>query len=208
LPLRGYTGAMAPETILRGLAAILALPILSSMMSAQGLPAEWEVREWANRLGRQMEALSPQIERFQTASWTGAAAAYTEQRTMASKEAGYAAAAARQLAERPTGLGKAFELHLRVQAVEGLVTSLAAASRDYQQDGVAESTLNMMAEARDPHSQLRDYIVDLAASKEQELAAIDEEAQRCRALMLRAPAATPAKPARTPATPKPSPKKN
>jgi hypothetical protein len=182
---------------------MLALPIL---MAAQGLPAEWEVREWANRLGQQMDALAPQIERFDTAQWSGAAAAYTEQRTTASKEAGFAAAAAKQLAERPTGLSKAFELHLRVQAVEGLVMGLAAASRDYQRDSVAETTLNMMAESREPHSRLRDYIMDLAASKDQELAAIDEEAQRCRAVMLRQPLATPAtKPARTS---KPSTKKN
>jgi hypothetical protein len=187
---------MAPEMIRRGLAALLAMPIL---LTAQGLMAEWEVRDLALELGSQMEGLGPALDRFDTANWADLSQAYGEQRTAAATEAMYAAAAARQLASKPTGLAKGFELHLRMQTIEGLVTSLAAGARTYQSNGAADDALNLLASASAPRLKLRDYIMELAASKEQELAAIDGEAQRCRAELLRVPAAAPkaAKPVST-----------
>jgi hypothetical protein len=159
------------------------------LAGAQGLPAEWEVRDLALSLARQMESLGPAIEAFDTARWRerGASATYAEQRELVAREAGYAAAAARELAERPSGLGKAFELHLRVQSVESLVSSLAAGAHTYQPEAPA-AALEILGAAAPEQTKLRGYVMELASAKEQELAAIDQEAQRCRAELLRAPA--------------------
>jgi hypothetical protein len=157
------------------------------MAVAQGLPAEWEVRDLAIALSEQMESLAPAIARFETAHWSGAAATYGEQKDLVAKEIGYAADAARALSEKPSGLGKAFELHMRVQAVEALLMSLASGARSYQQAAAADGALEIMDSIAPRRGKLRDYITDLAASTEQKLAAVDEEAQRCRAEMLKMP---------------------
>jgi len=178
---------MAPNILAHAFALLLAMPLLAA---AQGLPAEWEVRDLALALGKQMDLLVPALARFDTAHWTGAPAAYAEQRDLASHEAAYAADAAREVAEKPLGLGKAFELHLRIQAVESLVNSLSLGARTYQPGTPVDEPLEILGAAASQHSKLRDYIMELATSKDQELSRIDAEAQRCRSEMLRAPAPT------------------
>lgn len=83
------------------------------------------------------------------------------------------------------------------------MASLAVGARTNQNNGAADDALNLSAAASAPRLKSRDYLMELAASKDQELAAIDAETQRCRAEMLRAPAKAAAKPPRAAvATPK------
>jgi len=139
-------------------------------------------------LAKQLDLLFPAIAQFRTAEWSGAPIAYLEQRDIALREVGYAVSAAKQLAEKPLSLGKAFELHLRAQTIESLVQNLAVGARTYQPDGIADRTLDVLETVAQPRGRLRDYVIDLAASKELEMTAIDAEAQRCRAELLRSPA--------------------
>jgi len=166
--------------------------VVPALLGAQGLPTEWEVRDLAGTIGKQLELLSPGIVEFRTSEWNGAPAAYGEQRDVALKEVSYAVAAARQLAEKPLSLAKAFELHLRVQTIESLVANLATGARAYQSSAPIEQTLDILDTVSQPRGRLRDYVIDLAATKELELSAIDAEAQRCRAELLRSPAPPPA----------------
>jgi hypothetical protein len=95
------------------------------------LPAEWEVRDLALGLGRQLELLGPALGGFATEAWVDAPAAYGEQRDSARREATAVAELARAAAQKPRGLGKAFELQLRLQQIGVLIASLVARRRPW-----------------------------------------------------------------------------
>ena len=65
--------------------------------------------------------------------------------------------------------------------------------RRYQNPALADLLNGLMGETVASRDRLRSYVVDLAAIKEQELAIMDQEAQRCRATISRQPAPRPAK---------------
>jgi hypothetical protein len=86
-------------------------------------------------------------------------------------------------------------LYFRLQAVEWRLQSLSEGARKYQNPAAGD----VLAEAVGLHAtkrdQLREYITDLAAQNEQQLAVMDREAQRCREEQntLHPPAPAPAK---------------
>jgi hypothetical protein len=154
---------------------------------AQGVRPEWEIRDLTTALTKQMEAVEGALARIDPSAWTNAPGAYLEQYKSAVSELGYARANAFEVAAQPTGLGKSFELHLRLAAIEPMVVSVAAGSRAYQDPQPAEDALTALAAMSDSRTQLRQYLMELASTKEQQLATVDSEAQRCRAEMLSRP---------------------
>jgi len=71
-------------------------------------------------------------------------------------------------------------LYFRLQAVEWRLTSLAEGARKYQSPAAGEQIAEAVGVHATKRDQLRDYITDLAAQNEQQLAVMDREAQRCR----------------------------
>ena len=101
-----------------------------------------------------------------------------------------------------------------MQAVEAQIGSLVEGVRRYQNPAVGDLLVGVLAANSENRDQLRQYITDLAQSKEQEFRVVDQEAQRCRGNLMRQPAVRPAavKPAAAPpsagsapAAPKPAP---
>jgi hypothetical protein len=111
-------------------------------------------------------------------------------------------AAAQTLRKQPEKLTLALETLFRLQAVESQVNSLVEAVRRYQNPAVGDLLVSVVSANSTNRDQLRQYVTDLAQTKEQEFQIVDGEAQRCRGMLMRQP---PAKSA--PAPPKPAPAK-
>jgi len=150
--------------------------------AAPSVPAPWDVSKSVNDLAAQVAKLKPVLAQLTPQAWVeqGAPSAYVEQWRSAQQELDYVAQSARALEKQPEKLTGALELYFRLQAVEWRLQSLAEGARKYQNPAAGD----VLAEAVGVHAtkrdQLREYITDLAAQNEQQLAVMDREAQRCR----------------------------
>jgi hypothetical protein len=110
----------------------------------------------------------------------GAPAAYVEQWQSAQQELDYLDQTARTLEKQPEKLTAALDLYFRLQAVEWRLQSLSEGARKYQSPAAGDQIAEAVGVHATKRDQLREYITDLAAQNEQQLAVMDREAQRCR----------------------------
>jgi hypothetical protein len=178
--------------------ALLAFP---SLLGAQGVSATWDTSKDIASLIEQAERLNPLLEQLTPQQWEakGAPATYTTQWRLARNEVGYLIGAAQALRKQPEKLTLALETLFRLQAVEAQVNSLVDGVRRYQNPAVGELLVSVVGANAGNRDQLRQYVSDLAQTKEQEFQIVDQEAQRCRGALVQAPA--------RPAAPKPTPAK-
>jgi hypothetical protein len=187
---------------------ILPLCFLSAAVlspaQAQGVSAPWDISQTLSSLAEQTQRLTPLLEQLTPQQWEakGAPAAYTSQWRNARSEVGYLLAAAQTLRKQPEKLTLALETLFRLQAVESQVSSLVDGVRRYQNPAVGDLLVSTVAANSANRDQLRQYVTDLAQTKEQEFRIVDGEAQRCRGMLMRQPLAKP-----TPSAPKPAPAK-
>jgi hypothetical protein len=184
--------------------ALIALASLLPFSTyAQGVSAAWDVSQSAAALAAQAEKLTPVLQQLTPQQWEskGAPSAYSAQLQSARNEIGYLTNVARSLAKQPEKLTLALETYFRLQAVETQVSSLVEGTRKYQNAAVGDLLFSVLAANFANRDQLRQYITDLADTKEQEFKVVDQEAQRCRGTLTRQPAARPATTAPKPATP-------
>jgi hypothetical protein len=178
---------------------------------AQGVSAPWDISQTVIALATQAERLKPVLEQLTPEEWQvkGAPATYVTQWRAAQDEVGYVVNAANALGKQPEKLSLAFETYFRMQAVEAEINSLVEGVRRYQNPAVGDLMISVMAANSSNRDQLRQYITDLAESKEQEFQVVDKEAQRCRGNLVRQaparPAAAPKPPAASPAKTEPKP---
>ena len=193
--------------ILFSLVFCIAMPALTQ---AQGVSEPWDVSRAAKELSAQAERLRPLLDQLTPEQWQaqGAPAAYVKQWHNAQDELGYMMRAAANLSRQPEMLTVALETYFRLQAVESQVTSLVDGVRRYQNPAVGDLIVSVMGANSANRDQLRQYITDLAQTRDQEFQVADKEAQRCRGMLMRQPTARPAaapKPAAAPATNTPAP---
>lgn len=190
---------------------LLPLFFLSLTVRAQGVSAPWDISQTVGALAAQAERLKPILEQLTPEQWQakGAPATYVTQWRAAQDEVGYVVNAANALGKQPDKLSLAFETYFRMQAVEGEINSLVEGVRRYQNPAVGDLMISVMAANSSNRDQLRQYITDLAETKEQEFQIVDKEAQRCRGNLVRQgparPAAAPKPPAASPAKTEPKP---
>ena len=183
----------------------LILPLALALPArAQGVSAPWDISQTLTSLAEQSQRLLPILEQLTPEKWEakGAPAAYTAQWRNARSEVGYLLAADEAMKKQPEKLTLGLETLFRLQAVEAQVNSLTEGVRRYQNPAVGDLLVSVVSANSANRDQLRQYITDLAKTKEEEFQVVDREAQRCRGTLMRQPAARPAapKPA-APATP-------
>ena len=185
---------------------LLPLVFLPLTLRAQGVSAPWDISQTVGALAAQAERLKPVLEQLTPEQWQskGAPATYVAQWHAAQDEVGYVLLAADALGKQPDKLSLAFETYFRMQAVEAQINSLVEGVRRYQNPAVGDLMISVMAANSTNRDQLRQYITDLAETKEQEFRIVDQEAQRCRETLIRQ---TPARPAAAPKPPAASPTK-
>ena len=175
---------------------------------AQGVSAPWDISQILTSLAAQSQRLLPILEQLTPEKWEarGAPAAYTAQWRNVRSEVGYLLGAAESMKKQPEKLTLGLETLFRLQSVEAQVNSLIDGVRRYQNPAVGDLLVSVVSSNSANRDQLRQYISDLAQSKEEEFQVVDREAQRCRGTLMRQPPARPAapKPAATPPPAAPS----
>lgn len=159
--------------------------------SAAGLASEWDARKLIDALSTQAQHLKPVIDQVQPADWVsqGASETYIAQWNGTQAQLKYLIAASEAFARQPERLPLGLETYFRMQAVESSFGSLMEGVRKYQNPALASLMQSVIAENSTNRDRLRQYLQDLATQKEQEFQVADREAQRCRAALLRQPAA-------------------
>lgn len=178
---------------------------IPALAMAQGVSAPWDISQTAKDLSAQAARLTPLLDQLTPEEWQakGAPATYVAQWRNTRDEVGYLVGAADNLGKTPEKLTLALETYFRMQAVESQLASLIDGVRHYQNPAVGDLIVSVMAANSTNRDQLRQYITDLAQTREQEFQIADKEAQRCRGVLMRQPAARPAA-APKPAAPSPA----
>ena len=162
-------------------------------LSAQdpGLPPEWEVQKNMSLLVEQTRRLGPLLEEAKPKAWIekGAPDTYADQLSSTIAEQDYLLGSAEKLAADPERLSLALETYFRLQFLEVMLDSLNEGIRRYQDTALADRIRGVMTDGAVEREKLRQYVLRLASLKEEQFKVMDQEAQRCRALLLRQPPA-------------------
>jgi hypothetical protein len=171
-----------------GLLTTLCAAVLSAQSS--GIPPEWELQKRLSLLADHVQRVKPVLEQLKPQDWVsqGAPAAYQNQVQRTRAEIEYLIGSTKELTVRPEKLTLALETYLRMQSLEAMLRSVAGGVRKYQNPAVADLLESLVADTATDRDRLREYLVELAADREQQFALVDREAQRCRAALARQPA--------------------
>ncbi len=180
----------------RGFVSIFAAILLAPTWRAQtGLPPEWEIRKQIEALAESLTRLKPVLAQVRAEEWPGRGApdTYIEQLKTLRTELGYLERSAEILRARPDRLTAVLDTFLRLDRFQLLLASLEEGVRRYQNPALADLLRSVYAEGAPSRESLRQYLLDLAQAKEQELEIADREAQRCRDVLIRQPPARPSR---------------
>lgn len=184
------SGGLVPRSaVLCAAFFILGMPQAGSQNA--GLPPEWALQESLNSLLSATQKLLPLVQEAKPEEWTakGAPDAYQSQRKSVVDEIGFISRSAGELGAEPERLTLAIETYFRAQSLHALVISFNEGVRRYQDPALADLISGAVTATSAGREKLRDYIVQLAGAKEQQLKVMDQEAQRCRALLAKQPPA-------------------
>ena len=151
-----------------------------------GLESDWDIAAVLQDLSAHATRLQPVLDRLDAGSWTakGAPEAYAAQLQSSKDQARALADGAKALAGNPERLSAALEVLFREQGLETMLGSVAEALRKYQSADVAQDLIALAAEGGASRDRLQQYVVNLAAEREKEYQVMDQEAQRCRGMVL------------------------
>jgi hypothetical protein len=183
----------------RSFACVLALTLsLPWLLCAQqpapnGVAAAWDVTAQMKAFSASVRQVEPLLRHVNPAEWVekGAPDAYVRQLQSARQAITALAEASDSLALKPESTPLALEVYFQMERMELLLSSLREGIRKYQSselDGlIAQDTAGNVVH----RERLRQHIRDLADLREQEYQIANEEAQRCRGILTKQPAATP-----------------
>ena len=170
---------------------LLPVVVFTSLLGAQspGVSADWDVSKTVAALSAQATRLKPILDQLTPQQWVakGAPETYVAQWKGAEDELGYLVNSAKALEKQPERLTLALDTYFRLQSLELQLNSLADGVRNYQNPAIGDLLLGVLADNSSNRDKLRQYITDLAATKEQEFQIVDKEAQRCRGILTRQP---------------------
>ena len=179
------------------LLGLLLCSIFAAGQSAPGVATSWDLTPMLDSLSAQAKRLKPILDQLKPADWVakGAPEAYVSQWRGAQDELGYLVDSTSALEKQPERLTLALDAYFRLQSLEQRLNSLVDGVRNYQNPAVGDLLVGVLGENSANRDKLRQYITDLAQTKEQEFLVVDKEAQRCRGVLNKQPApkSTPAK---------------
>ena len=157
------------------------------------VPTEWDVQKMVQAIATQSARIQPLVTEIHPKEWSagGATDSYVQQWDSARAQADTLKLSADNLVREPARLTAALDTYFRLQNLEVSLSSLIDGVRKYQNPALADLLRSVVSENSASRQQLRQYVTDLAAIKEQEFKVMDSEAQRCREAVTR-----PAGPAR------------
>ena len=165
----------------------LLVAALTPLLAAQGVTAPWDLKKTLESLQASGARLKPVIEQLNPKEWIaqGASEGYEAQKREVLKQLQGVTSLAYRLAADTERLTLALDLFMRIDSFDLNLQSLAEGVRTYHNPAVAELIVGMRNENGHARQSLRNYVVELAESKEQEFKIVDQEAQRCRSQNMR-----------------------
>lgn len=162
-------------------------------LAQASVPTEWDVKKMVEAIASQSERFQPLVMAIDPKAWIsrGAPEAYVQQWESAKAQAETLKLSSGNLVREPAKLTAALDTFFRLQNLEVSLTSLIDGVRKYQNPALADLLQSVLSENSTSRQQLRQYLVDLAALKEQEFKVMEEEAQRCRTAVTRPSSAAP-----------------
>jgi hypothetical protein len=150
-----------------------------------GLETSWEIAPVIQDLGAHVGRLVPALDRVDVRAWVdrGASETYLEQLQSSREQARAVEDDSESLAHNPERLAGGISLLFRLEGLDLMLLSLEDGMRKYQSPRDAEALASLRAQAGPSRDRFERYLVQLAAEQEQQLRVMDEEAQRCRALV-------------------------
>ena len=166
---------------------LVLLTVLAAGQTPSGVSAEWDISQTVSALSAQARRLKPILDQLTPREWVsqGAPVAYEAQWQGAQDDLGYLVDSAQALEKQPERLTLALDTYFRLQSIEVRLNSLVTGVRNYQNPAVGDLLVGVLGENSANRDKLRQYITDLAATKEQEFKIVDQEAQRCRGALTR-----------------------
>ena len=155
----------------------------------QGMEPDWDIRPVLKEISAHAGRLLPIINQADPKAWVakGAPEAYQTQWASLKAQTQALQQDASALSQNPEKLSDALKVFFRMQAIENMVTSLNQAIRKYQNSAVADQLASVSAENGLNRNRFERYIVDLAADREQQFNIMNDEAQRCRSILIQQP---------------------
>jgi hypothetical protein len=166
---------------------LIAIAFCSTGMFAQGVTAPWDLKKTLESLQASGNRLKPVIEQLNPKDWLaqGAPDGYEAQKKEVLKQLQAVTSVAGRLASDTEKLTLALDLFMRIDSFDLNLQSLAEGVRNYHNPAVAELIVGMRNENGHARQTLRNYVVELAETKEQEFKIVDQEAQKCRSQNMR-----------------------
>jgi D-hexose-6-phosphate mutarotase len=164
-----------------------------------GFDNEWDVRKLLQTLTAGTKRVRPILEQADPQKWNDASSgqAYSAQWKTALNEIQYLNTTTEGFAKQPERLTLALETYFRLQAMETSLSSFVDGMRKYGNPAVADLLEGTMRENSANREHLKQYITELAQTKEQECQIMDKEAQRCRATLSKQPSGPASRPRAT-----------
>src|SRR6267142_1535841 len=157
-----------------------ALAPVCALAQQAGVPTEWAVQKMVQAIASQSARFQPLVTAIEPKAWIarGAPDAYVQQWESAKAQAEAVKFSSDSLVREPAKLTAALDTYFRLQNLDVSLTSLIDGVRKYQNPALADLLRSVLSENSASREQLRQYLVDLAAIKEQEFKVMEEEAQR------------------------------
>jgi len=171
-------------TVLCG-AATLGGPTQTPAQRTAGVETSWDIAPVIQEIGAEAGRLLPALEHVDVRSWIdqGASETYLEQLESCREQARAVQQESQNLASNPERLSSGMALLIRMQGLDAMLLSLEQGIRKYQSPRAAEALASVQAQGWASRDRFERYLMQLAADQEQRLRVMDEEAQRCRAIM-------------------------
>lgn len=154
-----------------------------------GLETKWQIAPVLQEIAANAAALQPVFDKIDVQAWVekGASDTYVAQLQSGREQARALMVEANELAASPERLAVSLQVLFRIQGLESMLASLGEGVRRYQGASDAQALASAVGRNGAARDRLQLYVVNLAAEREQELAVMDREAQRCRGTLTQAP---------------------
>jgi hypothetical protein len=154
-----------------------------------GLEPAWDIGVVIEQIGKDTARLLPLLDRADASEWTkrGASDTYAAQLQSSKDQARAASAEALALAKNPEKLSTGLTLFFRLEGLANMLGSIEEGARKYQRGNLAQELASTFAESGANRERFRNYLVNLAAERERQFEVMDQEAQRCRGMLMATP---------------------
>jgi len=160
----------------------LLLLLGATLLSGQGVPAEWNTRQQLDDLKAKFEAIGPELSRVDLKRWreTGVPEAYLSQFESIQSQLKSLTLAVADLRQAPEKMSVALEIFLRFDALDSMQRPVMEAIRKYEQQELADAIEAKFVDSAPGRTNFRNYLLDLASLRDREYDVLLAEAQRCR----------------------------